>query len=184
MNATIQSNVMTVITKVLAYFFGDDNRNLPDSASVPGHLLFGYGGAALAFFLSCYGAYKVGTTMIEIIENDLWSFIDDYSVTSADKFINLMENVDVSKGMEDFLVYYAIDVLVLACATFVHMGFLITMGTASGWLLLDKLKELNVIVESASSTSSMLLNRGWPLLFFGMLNGVTNYVAGEAVTLS
>lgn len=130
---------MGVITELLEYFFGSTTRNLPTMSNVAGHLLFGYSGAFIAFFLSCFGAYKVGTTMVEIVESDLWDFLDNYSVESADKFIEFMQDAGASEGMEDFLVYYAIDILLLGIATFIHMGFLITMGAISGWFLLAKL---------------------------------------------
>lgn len=46
----------------------------------------------LAFFLSSYGAYQVGTTMIQIIENDFWSFLDDYSYGNEEKFFSFMSD--------------------------------------------------------------------------------------------
>lgn len=80
--------------------------------------------------------------------------------------------------------FFAFDVFILGMVTFIHMGFLISMGTISAGYILLKLSEISVIVSPTSSTSNDVVNQGWILLFFGMLNGITNYVAGEAITLS
>ena len=64
------------------YFFGSQpaaflysNGSAP--VLMPAQYL-GYGGAALAFFLSVAGAYIAGASTIKQVENSFFSFLEDF----------------------------------------------------------------------------------------------------------
>lgn len=72
MDSTLEGNIETVLGTLWTYFFGskpnDFNYNNGTTPRLQPSLYMGYGGAALAFFLSVAGAYIAGATTINQVE--------------------------------------------------------------------------------------------------------------------
>lgn len=77
MDATVAGNVEGIMSTLWTYFFGEDPGLTGAHVPTPG-LFLGYGGAAVSFFLSVAGAYTAGSTMITVIEESFWSFLEDF----------------------------------------------------------------------------------------------------------
>ena len=82
MDAAIETNIESVVTSMWSYFFGSvpsafNYSNGGTPRLMPAQMM-GYGGAALAFFLSVAGAYIAGATTIKQVENSFFSFLEDF----------------------------------------------------------------------------------------------------------
>ena len=65
-------------------------------------------------------------------------------------------------------------------AIFWHVLYLIVMGSISAYLIFTKIKEY----KDAAAGSDIAIDLGWKLLLFGMLNGSTTYLAGQALSIN
>ena len=69
MDSVLETNIESVLSTLWTYFFGSrPNAFLYNNGTTPRlhpSLYMGYGGAALAFFLSVAGAYIAGATTIK-----------------------------------------------------------------------------------------------------------------------
>ena len=99
MDTVLETNIESVLKTLWDYFFGSRPQAfLYNDGSTPRlqpSLYMGYGGAALAFFLSVAGAYIAGATTINQVENSFFSFLEDFQ--DNDDYIALMDDEDIGK---------------------------------------------------------------------------------------
>lgn len=77
------------------------------------------------------------------------------------------------------MVAYALDIAILMVASFWHVLFLISMGLVTAAFLWLKINTWNV-----GSSAALTANNAWKLLFFGVIYGVTDYLAGMALSVN
>lgn len=80
----------------------------------------------------------------------------------------------------DFLAYYAWDLMILCFVIFWHVLFLLGMGVGTSTLIFSKIKKY----ETDYAASSIPMALAWKLLLFGVLYGVTDYLAAQAIVLN
>lgn len=79
MDSNIVGYVDTVFDNLLTYLLTPDNTYVgTQSDKVFTSNYLGMGGAAIAATLSLYGAFELGATTIEEIEEAFFSFLEDY----------------------------------------------------------------------------------------------------------
>merc|ERR1712003_273780 len=98
------------------YFWGDNAK-----AAVPAGKFLGWGGAAIAVFLSISGAYTAGSTVIQVVEESFWSFLEDFQMDSKDDYIAILNNPDLSPEFHQFMTYYASNLMILTIVIFWHV---------------------------------------------------------------
>lgn len=102
MDTTVETNILGVMNTMWTYFFGSVptawNYSNGTAAKIMPAQYMGYGGAALAFFLSVAGAYIAGSTTIKQVENSFFSFLEDFQ--DNDNYIALMDDKDMGRDFE------------------------------------------------------------------------------------
>lgn len=81
MDSAIGTGVNGVLSTLVTYLFGStvDLKNASGTAvQWQLGLYLGYGGAALAFFLSVAGAYTAGSNIISELDVSYFSFLEDF----------------------------------------------------------------------------------------------------------
>jgi len=135
----------------------------------------GYASAAIAFFFSVSGAIQAGAKTIYYLESSFWSFLSDFQ--KKDKYINMLEDEEKGKKFKGYMEGYALDTAVLVGVQFWHVFFLMGMGIASAFFLLNE-------TSTFSSTSTVPISTGFKLIVIGMLVGSTNYLAGRCMEVN
>lgn len=83
-----------------------------------------------------------------------------------------MDDPDKDKNFKNFMVAYALDISILMIASFWHVLFIITMGMVTASFLFLKINTWNTATSAALTSDN-----AWRLLFFGVICGVTDYIA-------
>jgi hypothetical protein len=76
MDTTVTDNISAVMSAVWTKLYATTPSGL-DYAVDPA-LWMGYGGAALALFLSVYGAYTAGAAAIAAVESSYFAFLEEF----------------------------------------------------------------------------------------------------------
>jgi len=129
LDATIASNIDGVMKTLWDYFFGSNNNIM--ASGIPAGKFLGWTGAAISVFLSISGAYTAGSTVIQVVEESFWSFLEDFQADSKDDYISILNDPDLSPEFHQFMTYYASNLLILTIAIFWHVIYLIGMGVYS-----------------------------------------------------
>lgn len=139
LDETVASNIDGVMSTLWTYFFGGD-PGLHNGYSITSGKFLGYGGAAVSVFLSISGAYTAGSTVIQVVEESFWSFLEDFQADSKEDYIAILNNPDLSPEFHQFMTYYASNLLILTIVIFWHVLFLIGMGVWSADYLFTKIQ--------------------------------------------
>lgn len=135
----------------------------------------GYAGAAIAFFFSISGAIQAGAKTIYYLEASFWSFLADFQ--TKDKYINMLEDEEKGKKFKGYMEGYALDTAILVGVQFWHVFFLMAIGIASAFFLLN---ETNTFANDTTTP----ISTGFKLIVIGMLVGSTNYLAGRSMEVN
>jgi len=73
MDTTVTDNISAVMSAVWTKLYATTPTGSVDPA-----LWMGYGGAALALFLSVYGAYTAGAAAIAAVESSYFAFLEEF----------------------------------------------------------------------------------------------------------
>ena len=171
MDTTVTDNISAVMSAVWTKLYATAPTGSVDPA-----LWMGYGGAALALFLSVYGAYTAGAAAIAAVESSYFAFLEEFQ--DNDKYINMIDDEENGPLMHDFLTYYAWDLFILTGFIFWHVLFLIGMGALVSYYLLFKIQGY----DTAAGTNYVDVTLGWKILLFGVLFGTADYLAGNALS--
>ena len=180
MDTAVSTNTGSVLNAVWTFLYGTTPTFSTATADLridPGEWA-GFGGAAIAAFLSIYGAYNAGASAIKAIEVSYFAFLEEFQ--DNDKYITELENDETGPLLHDFLTYYAWDLFILSSFMFWHVFFLIGTGAVAALTIYTKI----IGYSAAGDSQPVLLNKGWRLLLFGVLFGSVNLLAGNSVTVN
>lgn len=178
MDTTVTDNVSAIVNTVWTYLYGSTpSFGTPATADqrLQPAVWMGYGGAALAIFLSVFGSYSAGHSAIVGIEASYYAFLQEFQ--DNEKYEKIMDDEEYGPLMHDFLTYYAWDLFILNGFIFWHVFFLIGMGAGSSLFILYKIKGYD-----DGETSDVEITVGWKLLLFGMIFGSVDYLCGMAIS--
>jgi shikimate 5-dehydrogenase len=87
MDSTLNSNIDSKFDSMLTYFVGTSyslTSSTGTAVSIQPANILGYGGAAIALFLSFGGAFQAGSTIVAQTENSFFAFLETFQ--DNDKF--------------------------------------------------------------------------------------------------
>lgn len=140
--------------------------------------ILGYGGAALATFLSIAGAITAGSTTIQALEASFFAVLEDYQDNDAWDIIN---DDELGPQFGNFINVYATDTGILMLAVFWHVFYLMGMGIGTSFLLFNKIKTYSDNNTTYGGTD-ISVNLGFQLFAFGALMGAVDYLGGVALS--
>jgi len=78
MDSTVTDNISAILNTAWTYLYGSAPTFSASTADqrVQPAIWMGYGGAALAIFLSVFGAYTAGATAIAGVESSYFAFLE------------------------------------------------------------------------------------------------------------
>ena len=88
----------------------------------------------------------------------------------------MLDDEDKGPKFKSFMEGYALDTAVLVGVQFWHVFFILAMGIASTFFLLDETNKYKGTSEPIAS--------GFKLMLIGMLVGSTNYLAGKGIEVN
>jgi hypothetical protein len=180
MDSTVETNILTLLSNELTYFLGSPktfNYAYSDGSTgkVQASQIMGYAAAAISFFFSMSGAFQAGSKTIYYLEASFWSFLADFQ--KKDKYLNLIDDAEKGKKFKGWMEGYALDTAILVCVQFWHVFFILGMGIASTFFLLQE-------TNTFANDSYVNINTGFKLIVIGMLVGSTNYLAGKGMEVN
>lgn len=141
MDAGIETNIASLLSTQLTYFLGSPSTfplrysNGTTVGTIQAAQLLGYAGAAVAFFFSVSGALQSGSKAITYLEGSFWDFLSDFQ--KKDFYISMIDDKEKGGKFKQFMEGYAFDTGVLMCVQFWHVFFLIGVGIASAFFILN-----------------------------------------------
>jgi hypothetical protein len=89
----------------------------------------------------------------------------------------MLEDEEKGKKFKGWMEGFALDTAILVGVQFWHVFFIMGMGIASTYLLLNE-------VGTYSNTTDVAIGTGFKLLMIGMLVGSTNFLAGKGLEVN
>lgn len=95
-----------------------------------------------------------------------------------------MEDAERDTAFKTFMTAYALDIFIVMCAAFWHVFFLIVMGIVTSGVLLLNINTLNGDQSTGYNGAYIPIEFGFKLMLFGFFCGITNYLAGIALSVN
>lgn len=93
-------------------------------------------------------------------------------------FEDLIADEAASKEMENFIIWYTIDIIAYTCEAIFHSAFIIGSGYATAVLIMMYMAQH----EATYSGGSIIIAKGFKSLLFGVLMGTAGYFGGNVTT--